>query len=108
FGFTRLGQGVDELDRPGQRAFELRLASSSGVGDPNLEWFRRAGLNAVKRKPGQIQSARLNLMDRHAELSILEGLDYKRWWHVSDIKKQLAALLLDRIGSLAEGLVHEG
>jgi len=94
----------------GQRAFEIQLARLAESDEPKTSWFTRHGSTALTTIPSSaseseraVVQARLDLIESHPWLALLERPEHKRRWAGESwtnlAQKALGAWLLDRLES---------
>lgn len=68
-------------EMPGWRSFEQIVRE---VGH-DRSWFSRGGYSQEDVPLSKLQRDRLDAVKRSRELAMLESLDFKRWWRVTDV-----------------------
>ncbi|MCZ2526992.1 BREX-2 system adenine-specific DNA-methyltransferase PglX [Streptomyces sp. HB2AG] len=88
--------------RLGQRAFEIALKRKVDAGEAETAWFERHGSTdtAVAEIPAdwpeayrKVVQARLDLIESHKDIQLLERPEYKRRWSTEPWEKREAAAL---------------
>lgn len=92
--FAKMG-----CDGPGNRAFELVLASDH----PNTAWFSRNGHTPPGANEPLLESLRTHYREV-AELEILECPEYKRRWMAEDLDSALRPAAAELLGEHVESL----
>ncbi len=94
----------------GERAFEIVMARRMAAGELETRWFERHGSTPVTDLPGHWPDAyralvarRIELIESHRFIGLLERPEYKRRWNVESWRDQeqraLRGWLLDRLES---------
>lgn len=92
----------------GERAFEIVLARKLRAGDEDTSWFDRHGSRPITEIPThwpedyrQLVERRIELVESHPYIKLLEKPEYKRRWATEPWEKQeeraLRGWLLDRL-----------
>ncbi|MFI7359719.1 BREX-2 system adenine-specific DNA-methyltransferase PglX [Streptomyces avidinii] len=93
----------------GERAFEIALARRSAAGETQTAWFQRLGATPLTELPDHWPPAyrdlvqrRLEAINTHAALGLLEQADYKRRWSTPGWQPVISDILRDRMLDLCE------
>jgi hypothetical protein len=94
----------------GERAFEIVMAKDMANGELETSWFERHGSNPITEIPShwpksyqKLVQQRIELIESHKEIGMIEKPEYKRRWSFEPWKEQekraLKNWLLDRLES---------
>ena len=94
----------------GQRAFEIVMARQMAAGELETTWFERHGSTPITEIPAhwpedyrQLVERRIELIETHKEIGLIERPEYKRRWNTESWEDQqqraLKNWLLDRLES---------
>ncbi|MCB9660514.1 MAG: BREX-2 system adenine-specific DNA-methyltransferase PglX [Sandaracinaceae bacterium] len=89
---------------PGQRPFERSVWKATGGEGPDAVWFTRSGYEPPTGKPTAIEAARQAATDASRNLGLIESLDCKRRWTLTDHDAALRSAASAHFASRLEGM----